>query len=137
MKMKLINQKRLKMKMKIKNQFQNENENQNLKSKFLFLSHFVIILYHFKVNFVNKFLFSKRKKKNAAARQNIWQPQIKIRNQYNNSLPRRCYFFVFINDLEGGNQVIFLFSFLFGNEKVHESPQYYILVAILKLKLIP
>lgn len=38
MKMKLINQKRLKMKMKIENQFQNENENSKskLKIKFLF-----------------------------------------------------------------------------------------------------
>lgn len=68
MKMKLINQKRLKMKMKIQNQFQNENEDQNLKSKFLFLSHFLNILYHFEMKIVNSFLFSKRKKKSAAAR---------------------------------------------------------------------
>jgi len=58
MKMKLINQKHLKMKMKIENQFQNENENQNLKSKFLFLSHFLNILYHFEMKIVNKNYFS-------------------------------------------------------------------------------
>lgn len=71
MKMKLINQKRLEIKIK--------NENWNWKSNLFFIfCHFVIILYHFKVNFVQWNLFASQKVSQVIKKRSFLISKIKL-----------------------------------------------------------